>query len=216
LVFPLEAEHRAKRRAMGLLQEHLRKVLDVYRKITQLTDAYLKSEVLSLDQLNEEVLHLGDAVEDSKRIVAQELVEIGAILISREDFLRFTDVISEVADFCKGISFRINELNNRNWDVPHELKLGIMDLAEAVFSALTNLRDTLLMLNYGSPKVFEKAKNIEEAETKVDVLYRKLEIKILDANLNIQPLILIRDIVQLFGIHLKAVSFFNLVFMVNH
>jgi predicted phosphate transport protein (TIGR00153 family) len=197
LVFPIEAEHRAKRRALRLCQEHLRKVMNVYRKTVQLIDAFMENDKSSLQQLYKEVHELGDEVDDSKRAVAQELAEIGTILINREDFLRFTDVTSEVADFCKGISFRVSQTVERGWTVPPNLKKGIVQLTGAVSDTASMLRDTFLMLNYGSPKVLEKAKDVEVAERSVDDQYRALEIAILESKLDIHTLLLMRDIIQL-------------------
>lgn len=196
MVFPVEAEHRAKRRALRLCQDHLRKVMNTYRKTTQLMDAFMRDDRSSLNQLHREVQMLGDGVDDSKRAVAQELVEVGAILLSREDFLRFTDVTSEVADFCKGIAFRISEMMEREWHVPSDLKKGMVDLGSAVFEAASRLRDTFLMLNYGSPKVLEKARDVEVAERNVDNLYRELEVKVLNSDLEVPTLFLMRDIIQ--------------------
>jgi uncharacterized protein Yka (UPF0111/DUF47 family) len=53
------------------------------------------------------------------------------------------------------------------------------------------------MLNYGSPKVLEKARDVEVAERKVDDIYRGLEITILETKLDFQTLLLMRDIIQL-------------------
>jgi len=197
LVLPIEAEHRAKRRALRLLQEHLRKVMNVYRKATQLIDAFVEEDNDSLGNLYREVQELSDEVDDSKREVAQELVEIGAILLNREDFLRFTDVTSEIADFCKGIAFRISQLMERGWIVPSELKRETSNLAVAVFEAFAKFRDTFIMLNYGSPKVLERAKDVELAERNVDNLYRQLEISILSSGMDVPTLLLMRDIIQL-------------------
>ncbi|RLI00390.1 hypothetical protein DRO38_06555 [Candidatus Bathyarchaeota archaeon] len=197
MVLPIEAEHRAKRRALRLCQDHLRKVMDVYRKATQLIDAFAEEDRGSLETLYKEVQELSDEVDDSKRIVAQELVEIGAILLNREDFLRFTDVTSEIADFCKGIAFRISQLMERGWNVPLNLKEETSNLASAVFEAFAKLRDTFLMLNYGSPKVLEKAKDVEIAERNVDNMYRQLEMGILSSKMDVPTLLLMRDIIQL-------------------
>jgi predicted phosphate transport protein (TIGR00153 family) len=175
----------------------LRKVLGVYRKSSQLVDAFVRNDKPSLKQLYEEVQKLGDEIDDSKRAVARELVEIGAILLNREDFLRFTDVTSEIADFCKGIAFRISEMMERGWDVPPDLRKGMVNLAGAVFETVSKLRDTFLMLNYGSPRVLEKARDVEIAERNVDNLYRELEINILESNMNVPTLLLMRDIIQL-------------------
>jgi predicted phosphate transport protein (TIGR00153 family) len=171
--------------------------MNVYRKTVQLIDAFMENDKSSLQQLYKEIQELGDGVDDSKRAVAQELVEIGTILINREDFLRFTDVTSEVADFCKGIAFRISQMVERGWNVPSNLKKGIIDLANVVSDTTSMLRDTFLMLNYGSPKVLEKAKDVEVAERSVDDQYRDLEIAILESKLDIHTLLLMRDVIQL-------------------
>jgi predicted phosphate transport protein (TIGR00153 family) len=171
--------------------------MNVNRKTAQVIDAFMENDKSSLQKLYSEVQELGDGVDDSKRAVAQELVEIGTILISREDFLRFTDVTSEIADFCKGIAFRLSKMVERGWDVPSNIKKGIVDLAGAVSDTASMLRDTFLMLNYGSPKVLEKAKDVEVAERKVDDKYRDLEIAILESKLDINTLLLMRDIIQL-------------------
>ena len=197
MVLPIEAEHRAKRRALRLCQDHLRKVMNVYRKAMQLIDAFADEDHDLMDGLYKEVLELSSEVDDSKRMVVQELVEIGAILLNREDFLRFTDLISEISDFCKGIAFRVVQLSIRGWSVPEDLKKEVSNLANAVFDTFAKLRDAFLMLNYGSPKVLEKAKDVEVGERKVDNMYRELEMGVLSSDMRIPTLLLIRDIIQL-------------------
>jgi len=197
LVLPIEAEHRAKRRALRLCQEHLRKVMNVYRKAMQLINAFADEDHNSMDGLYKEVLELSGEVDDSKRMVVQELVEIGAILLNREDFLRFTDLISEISDFCKGIAFRVLQMSIRGWSVPEDLKKEVSNLANAVFDTFAKLRDAFLMLNYGSPKVLEKAKDVEVEERRVDNMYRELEMGVLSSDMKIPTLLLIRDIIQL-------------------
>jgi predicted phosphate transport protein (TIGR00153 family) len=160
-------------------------------------DAFMQNDKPSLKQLYEDIQKLGDEVDESKRSVAQELVEIGAILLNREDFLRFTDVTSEIADFCKGISFRIIEIVEKGWEIPADLKKGISSLTTAVFETATKLRDTFLMLNYGSPMVQEKARDVEIAERTVDNMYRELEVNLLDSKLEIPTLLMVRDVIQL-------------------
>jgi uncharacterized protein Yka (UPF0111/DUF47 family) len=85
----------------------------------------------------------------------------------------------------------------REWDVPLDLRRGMAELAAAVFEAISRLREAVLTLNYGSPNVFEMAKNVEVAERSVDSLYRELEINILRSDLDIATLLLMRDIIQL-------------------
>ena len=197
MVFSTETEQRVKVRALSVSQDHLRKVVEIARKVTLLVDGFVKGDEDSVRNLYAEIQLLGDEIDEAKRRVARELVEIGAILMNREDFLRFTDLTSEVADFCKGIAFRLLEIMERKWEVPSEIKDGLSRLTDAVFNTVLKLRETLLILNYGSSKVLEKARNVEVAEKHVDDLYRTLEIEILDSKMKVPTLLLMRDVIQL-------------------
>jgi len=197
LVFPIEAEPRAKRRALNLCQDHLRKVIEVARKTAQIIDAFLNNDASSVMHLYEEVQRLSDEVAESKRMIAQELIEIGAILLNREDFLRFTYVTSEIAELYKGVSFRILAMIERKWDIPLDIKKGIAELSSTVFNAMMRLRDVVFALNYGSPQISEKAKDVEMTEREVDNLYRRLEILLLERGIDMPRTLLARDVIQL-------------------
>ncbi|HJW97484.1 MAG TPA: DUF47 family protein [Candidatus Bathyarchaeia archaeon] len=197
MVLPAETEERVKRRALNVCQEHLRRVLDQTRKVPQMIEFFMKNDKEKTRQLFDEIRNGEEQVDNARRLVSQELAEIGAILLSREDFLRFTNLTSEVADFSEGIAFRLNEITNHRWNVPTEIKKDLLKLSEAVFDTVLKLRETMMVLNYGASKTMEKAKDVEIAERKVDAIYRELEIKILTIKMDLPALILLRDVIQL-------------------
>jgi len=197
MVFPVETEERVKRRALTISQEHLRKVVEITRKVPQLVDDFVKGNKASLRQLHMEIRKSEEEVDIARRGVAQELAEIGAILISREDFLRFTNLSSEIADFCEGIAFRLSEIIERGYKVPMEIKKGLAKLSDATLESVLKLRETVMTLNYGSAKASEKAREVEAAERAVDDLYRELEVKLLSSQIEIPALLLLRDVLQL-------------------
>lgn len=196
-MLPAETEERVKRRALSVCQEHLRKVLDLTRKVPQIIDCFIKNDKEKARQLFTEIRSGEDEVDKARRLVSQELAEIGAILLSREDFLRFTNLTSEIADFSEGIAFRLIEIMDHNWNVPMDIKKDLLKLSEAVFDSLLKLRETAMVLSYGSTKAMEKAKDVEVAERAVDEIYRELEIKLLSSKLEFPTLILLRDVLQL-------------------
>jgi len=196
-VLPAETEERVKRRALSVCQDHLRKVLDLTRKVPQMMDCFLRNEKERARQLFTEIRSGEEDVDKARRLVSQELAEIGAILFSREDFLRFTNLTSEIADFSEGIAFRLVEIMEHNWNVPVDIKKDLLKLSEAVLEAVLRLRETAMVLSYGSVKAMEKAKDVEVAERAVDELYRELEIKLLNSKLDFPTLILLRDVLQL-------------------
>ena len=197
MVLPAETEQRVKRRALTACQDNLRKVVDVTRKIPQLAEQFLNGDKDKARQLFSEIRIGEEEVLKARRMVSQELAEIGAILISREDFLRFTNLSSEIADFSEGIAFYIIEIMEHNWKVPDDIKKELLKLSEAVFEGVLKLRETMMVLSYGPQKTLEKAKDVEIAERTVDDIYRALQIKVLSSKLDIPVLLLLRDVLQL-------------------
>ncbi len=197
MVLPAETEERVKRRALNVCQDHLRKVVDLTRKVPQIIECFTKNDKERAKQLFNEIRGGEDEVDTARRLVSQELAEIGAILLSREDFLRFTNLTSEIADFSEGIAFRLVAILEHGWNVPSDIKKELLKLSEAVLEAVMKLRETVMVLNYGTTKTMEKAKDVEIAERNVDAIYRDLEIKLLSSKTDFPALTLLRDVLQL-------------------
>jgi predicted phosphate transport protein (TIGR00153 family) len=197
LVLPAETEERVKRKALSACQDNLRKVLDVTRKIPQMTEHFSKGDKESARQLFSEIKKGEEEVIKARQMVSQELAEIGAILTSREDFLRFTNLSSEIADFSEGIAFYLVEIMEHNWNVPSDIRKDLQKLADAVLDTVLKLRETMMVLSYGSAKTLEKAKDVEIAERVVDDCYRALAIKVLSSKLDLPALFLLKDVLQL-------------------
>lgn len=197
MVFPMETEQRVRRRALSVCQEHLRKVLEISRKVPRMMDSFVNEDKKTGQQLFIEIKQLRDGVDVARRRVSLELAEIGAILMSREDYLRFTNLTSEIADFCEGIAFRLLQIMERKWKVAPDIKNDLMKFSEAVFETISRLRETAMTLNYGSAKTLEKAREVEVAERIVDDLYRELEVKILNSHIEIPVLLLLWNVIEL-------------------
>jgi len=197
LVLPSETEERVKRRALNACQDNLRKVVDVSRKIPQLAEFFASGDRENARKLLSDIRTGEEEVIKARRMVSQELAEIGAILVAREDFLRFTNLSSEIADFSEGIAFYLVEIMEHNWNIPPDIKKDLLKLSLAVLDSVLKLRETMMVLNYGSQKTLEKAKDVEIAERIVDELYRALTIKVLSGKLDVPVLLLLRDILQL-------------------
>lgn len=197
MVFPVETEERVKRRALDVSRDHLRQVVDISRKISQLVAAFVKGDKKAAQELFNGITKAQNDVDAARRTVSMELAEIGAILMSREDFFRFTNLTSEIADFCEGIAFRLLQIMERGWSVPKGIMDDLTKLSDAMFDTISKLRDTVMTLNYGASKSLEKAREVEAAERKVDSLYRQLEVDILDSKMETPPMFLLWDVVQL-------------------
>ncbi|MCX8153409.1 MAG: DUF47 domain-containing protein [Candidatus Bathyarchaeota archaeon] len=196
-MLPAETEQRVKRRALSACQDNLRKVVDVARKIPQMVEHYINNDKGAARQLFNEIKKGEEEVIAARRMVSQELAEIGAILINREDYLRFANLSSEIADFSEGIAYYLIEIMEHDWKVPDDIKNDLLKLSEAVLDTVLKLRETMMVLNYGSAKALEKTKDVEVSERVVDDIYRALSIKVLSSKIDLPVLLLLRDILQL-------------------
>jgi len=197
MVLPSETEERVKRRALNACQDNLRKVVDISRKIPQLVEFFASGDKDNVRRLFSEIKAGEEEVIKARRMVSQELAEIGAILYAREDFLRFTNLSSEIADFSEGIGYYLVEIMEHNWVIPPEIKKDLLKLSLAVLDSTLKLRETLMVLNYGSQKTLERAKDVEIAERIVDDQYRALTIKVLSSKIDVPALMLLRDVLQM-------------------
>jgi hypothetical protein len=197
LVLPAETEERVKRRALNACQDNLRKVVDVSRKIPQLVEFFASGDKENARRLFSEIKTGEEEVIKSRRMVSQELAEIGAILIAREDFLRFTNLSSEIADFSEGIAYYLVEIMEHNWVISSDVKKDLLKLSLAVLDSILKLRETMMVLNYGPQKTLERAKDVEIAERIVDDNFRALTIKVLSSKFEVPVLLLLRDVLQL-------------------
>jgi predicted phosphate transport protein (TIGR00153 family) len=171
--------------------------MEVTRKVPQIVDCFASDDKKNARQVFTEIRKAEEEVDAASRIVSQELAQIGAILINREDFLRFTNLTSEISDFCEGIAFWLLSIMERGWKVPSDIKKDLARLAEAMLDTVIKLRETAITLSYGSTKTLQKAKEVETAERVVDDMYRELEVKIINSKLEIPAMLLLRDITQL-------------------
>lgn len=197
MVLPAETEQRVKRRALNACRDNLRKVLDVNRKIPQMFEYFLNGDKESARKLFSEIKIGEEEVVKARRLVSQELAAIGAILLSREDFLRFTNLSSEIGDFSEGIAYYLLEIMEHKWRVPEDIKKDLIVLSGAVLDSVLKLREVMMVLTYGSTKTLEKATDVEIAERTVDDLFRAITIKTLSSKLDPPVLLLLRDILQM-------------------
>jgi predicted phosphate transport protein (TIGR00153 family) len=196
MVFPVETEERVKRKALDVCRDHLREVVDISRKISQMVSSFVDGDKDSAQKLFNDIKNHQNNVDVAHLNVSRELAEIGAILMSREDFLRFTNLTTDIADYCEGIAFRLLQIMDRDWKVPKQIKEDLVSLSDAVFDTITRLRETVMTLNYGTSKALEKAREVDVAERMVDEIYRQLEVDVIASKMEFPPMFLLWTVIQ--------------------
>ena len=81
MVFPAESSQRVKRRALDICEEHLRKVIDLTRKVPQMVETFVNNDKEQAKQIFNEIIKSHEEVDNARRMVLEELAKIGAILL---------------------------------------------------------------------------------------------------------------------------------------
>ncbi len=196
LVLPQETSEQLRRRILEICQDHIRKVLDSLREVCLMLTAYQNDDENQVFQHHNNVIKHNEEAAEKKKALMMEVAEVGAVLLSRDDFIRLSSEVETISDYCTGISYRVMELTKRRWRVKREILKELGDLAEATLDCVIRLRETILALVYGGPKVFEAAEHVESAEKIVDNIYRKVDFTILSSGMKVQLILLLREIAE--------------------
>jgi len=194
MVFPAETGAQIRRRMLDICQDHVRKILEAVRELPLILSSYQKGNMNEVEDHANKVIKLEKEAVELKRALTAELTEAGALLLSREDFLRLAATIGEIADFAGGIAFRISEISSRKWEAKKDIIDDLTKLSEATLDSVTRLRETVLSLSYSASRTNELAKNVESAEVIVDTLFRKIDLKIASSEMKMSLILILRDV----------------------
>jgi len=185
-------------RLLSLVQDQIRHVLDLLRKTLLMLEAANREEDLKkLEEIYSQVLKTDEAGKEARRLVEKEVSEIGAILTNREDFIRLVNSIDKIADTAEGVAFRILGLAKARMKINKDILNSMLKLGEVVLQTVTKLREALLAVTLNSDTFMRKTKETEDSERQVDELYRNLDLVILQSDMKVGQLLLVREIVSM-------------------
>jgi uncharacterized protein Yka (UPF0111/DUF47 family) len=196
MVFPIESEDRTLRNLLMLCQDNSRQVVEAYRKTLVIFDYMTKGKPMGNPDL---LVDIHKIVDESNRIKAstiKELNEIGGILVSRDDFLRLASSFSGMMDSIEVIAMRLLEVKARNWKLSKTQAESMGNMSDLGFDALIKLRDSITSLGFNSEKATSFAKDIDEIEKKLDLLYIKLDLDIVTGDAPLPSILILRDVAR--------------------
>ncbi|MCF8884918.1 MAG: DUF47 family protein [Nitrososphaerota archaeon] len=198
MTLPRDREEEFRLRIFTLIQDQIRKVIDMYKMILDMLENYIyDANVSKLEELYQKILKADESAKETSRLVEAEMTNVGVLLANREDYVRLVTEIDSIADKTEGIAFRMVSLAKMKAKLSRELNNKILELGEAVLATLNRLREALLAITLNVNTFHQKVRETEEHEKKVDEIYRTLDIAILTSELKIAPLLLTREIVAM-------------------
>lgn len=194
MVFPVESEDRALRNILMMCQDHARLVVEIYRKVLVMIDKLVKHQTGGMKESIDEIQEIQTESIRIKRNIMKELHETGSMLFNREDLYRLIVKQSEVIDHAESVGVRLWAIGERDWKIPSQAGVGLIDIADAAFDALVKLRESLLSLGFNSERSMALTREVDELERKVDLLYRELDLNIITSNGELPLILILRDV----------------------
>ncbi len=183
---------------LNLLQDQVRVVLDGYRTLLDMLEQFLRGEKSkTIEELYEKILRNDEKAKEMNRLVEKEISNVGALLSSRENFVRLTLEIDRIADITEGAAFRLVNLSRMKTKLHKDTCNLFLELGQAVLETLISMRQALLATTLNSSSLNEKIKETEINEKRTDDIYRDLDLELLKSNLHISQLLLCREVAEM-------------------
>ena len=200
--FPQEAEETIRRNILKISQEHARNLVEITRRLVLMFESIINSESKSTKDYYEQLSNLIMQFDSDKKKFLEEVATSGALLVSREDFLRLNFKINEIADNMEGLAFRLISFDSKDWKVGKKFLVEASKISSLLLEEVTKMRETLLSLSFNPSRALEMALSVEKIEEEVDSNYRVLISELFKSNMPVQFLLVTRDIIE----HLETIA----------
>jgi|YelNatPaOPRAMG01_1025707.scaffolds.fasta_scaffold02626_18 uncharacterized protein Yka (UPF0111/DUF47 family) len=196
-MLPVETATRQKREVLQMCQDLVRHSSDSMRSLHRMITSYDPKKLDEMRPIFEEIKVAKERALVLKRNLSNELIAAGAILLSREDFLRLAVPITEISDLAEGVAYRLMDLIERKGQIANNLLTKIAELSEGVLDCVLKLREVVFALNFNTERVESLAVEVEAQERKVDECYRAVVLSIAYSNSLFSTILVLKDIADM-------------------
>ena len=205
MTYPRERLAEIEYTIMSMAQEQIRRVLDVTRALALMVDDLAKGK--DEKEMNEKyvnILKIDEDCKEIKRSIEEQIMKAGSLLPEREDYMRLINNIDKISDKAEAAAYRVLSLNKTGVS-GNTVCSYICDLSDSVLSIISKLREAIFASRLSAVTFYQKLGEIEQEERRIDEVYRRVDLQILQSKLSIPHMLLSREVVQLLeGIADKA------------
>ena len=190
-----ELEVQAKRKALAVLHDEINRILNSARDLSMLTTSLLKADDKDIQACLQRMRNAEEEVDNLQRKITREVVEIGSLMVYREDVLRTAYIMDDIAGYISGIAFRLANIKMSS------LKKGkfeedLKQLCGMVLEAIFKLNEMARALSINPASIIELAQDVQKLEKQVDAKYRTVIIKVLNEITVTKDLLLLKDAME--------------------
>jgi predicted phosphate transport protein (TIGR00153 family) len=187
-----------RRVVLMLAKDHTRKSLMAVKTLAQILDQ-IRNGVRDEQAFNSkyaEILKIDDECKELRLQAERKVLEAGAILAERGEYIRFLGCIDRVPDRIEGAAYRLLALTKISY--PSER------VADAIREILDHMRDSVESLNRAitalemdSAQGHKLLKEVSEKEQETDEVFRRVTVDLLRTEVPLPQLLLSREIIDM-------------------
>jgi predicted phosphate transport protein (TIGR00153 family) len=187
-----------RRVVLMLAKDHTRKSLMAVKTLAQILEQ-IRNGVRDEQAFNSkyaEILKIDDECKELRLQAERKVLEAGAILAERGEYIRFLGCIDRVPDRIEGAAYRLLALTKISY--PSER------VADAIREILDHMRDSVESLNRAitalemdSAQGHKLLKEVSEKEQETDEVFRRVTVDLLRTEVPLPQLLLSREIIDM-------------------
>lgn len=186
----------AERRIRDLILEHARRVSEAVRCMVLTIESYTSIDSGGVALHASQTKLMEDEAESCKRNVYEYIAKSSPALMNREDWLRLSIDLDEVADLAYSVAYRVSIACDKGWFPPKDVGLRMRELAESTLQLCEKLKEALFTYTFNVERALAICEEAERGEVEVDRVHRDLEMKILEVAAPLPLTLLLRDVCE--------------------
>lgn len=195
IMFAGDTEIQVKRKTLTVLQDEIRRVFDGARELSSVYVALTTSDKDGMLMTLERIRKTEEDVDTLQRMLIREVAEMGQLIMNKEDLLRSSYNIHEIAGHMGAIAFRLSNVKVSSLK-PHKLSDDLRDIINLMVEIVQRLNNMVMSLTMNPAHSVDIASAIEKLEREIDAKYRQTIVRIINEVSSVKDLIMLKDVVD--------------------
>lgn len=187
-----------RRVVLMLAKDHTRKSLMAVKTLAQILEQ-IRNGVRDEQAFNSkyaEILKIDDECKELRLQAERKVLEAGALLAERGEYIRFLGCIDRIPDRIEGAAYRLLALTKISY--PSERVAGaIQEILDHVRDSVESLNRAITALEMDSAQGHKLLKEVSEKEQETDEVFRRVTVDLLRTEVPLPQLLLSREIIDM-------------------
>ncbi len=187
-----------RRVVLMLAKDHTRKTLMAVKTLDQILNA-IREGVRDEQAFNSkyaEILKIDDECKDLRLQAERRVLEAGALLAERGEYIRFLGCIDRIPDRIEGVAYRLLALTKISY--PSErVANAIQEILDHVRGSVESLNRAITALEMDSARGHSLLREVSEREQETDEVFRRVTVDLLRTEVPLPQLLLSREVIDM-------------------